>query len=65
MLKRRVTESTLDTYAARMRPADLTASAFRRPASRPVEDRTVGQRPTNAATTTGNPQGSQGNPLSR
>lgn len=62
MLKRRVTESTLDTYAARMRPADLTASAFRRPASRPGEDRAVGQRPTNA---TRNTQGPQGNPLSR
>lgn len=45
MLKRRVTESTLDTYAARVRPADLAVSAFRGPASRPAEAKAAGQRP--------------------
>ncbi|MBX7160978.1 MAG: hypothetical protein K1X95_11865 [Acidimicrobiia bacterium] len=40
MLKRRVTESTLDTYAARMRPSDLAAVSFQRPASRPTESDT-------------------------
>lgn len=41
MLKRRVTESTLDTYASRMRPADLAASAFHSSAGRPADANTA------------------------
>lgn len=35
MLKRRVAEATLDSYAARVRPGDLVPTAFRPDASRP------------------------------